>query len=102
MGSAFQGRKRGRAGWLLMQDDGDDAHLRELLELLQNDDSCSDEEGDGHARLLELAAQVASQPDAAARLSQALGRGVGPAQLFHANRGGTCSRWTLSQPHHDR
>lgn len=57
----------------LQDDDGD---LTELLELLQNDDSCSDEEGDGHACLMELAAHVASQPNAAARISQALGKKV--------------------------
>lgn len=50
-----------------------DADLRELLHMLQAEESCSDEEGDpDHSRLMELAAAVASQPNAHARLSQAL------------------------------
>ena len=36
-------------------------HLRQLMELMHQEDSCSDEEGDGSARLMALAAQVATQ-----------------------------------------
>lgn len=67
-----------------MQDD--DADLRELLHMLQNEDSCSDEEGDGHSRLMELAAAVASQPNVHARLSQALSQMVRHVTTLLADR----------------
>ena len=39
----------------------DERHLRQLMDLMHQEDSCSDEEGDGSARLMALAAQVATQ-----------------------------------------
>ena len=47
-----------------LQDEGqgeDERHLRQLMDLMHQEDSCSDEEGDGSARLMALAAQVATQ-----------------------------------------
>ncbi len=64
-----------RRQYYLYVQDGD-ADLRELLHMLQGEESCSDEEGDGHSRLMELAAAVASQPNAHARLSEALSQMV--------------------------
>ena len=55
-----------------MQDGHEDEerHLRQLMELLHQEDSCSDEEVDGQARLMALAAQVATQHGPSQLVSQ--------------------------------
>ena len=42
------------------------------MELMHHEDSCSDEEAEGHARLMALAAQVATQRGPSQPISQAV------------------------------
>lgn len=48
----------------------EERHLRQLMELLHQEDSCSDEEVDGQARLMALAAQIATQQGPSQPVSQ--------------------------------
>ena len=50
----------------------EERHLRQLMDLMQHEDSCSDEETEGHARLMALAAQVATQRGPSQPISQAV------------------------------
>ena len=52
--------------------EAEERHLRQLMELMHHEESCSDEEGEGHARLLALAAQVATQRGPTQPVSQAV------------------------------
>ena len=42
------------------------------MDLMHHEDSCSDEEAEGHARLMALAAQVATQRGPSQPISQAV------------------------------
>ena len=50
----------------------EERHLRQLMDLMHHEDSCSDEEAEGHARLMALAAQVATQRGPSQPISQAV------------------------------
>ena len=67
--------------YLVLQDGHEDEerHLRQLMDLMHHEDSCSDEEAEGHARLMALAAQVATQRGPSQPISQA----VRPSPLRH-------------------
>lgn len=60
--------------YLVLQDGHEDEerHLRQLMDLMHHEDSCSDEEAEGHARLMALAAQVATQRGPSQPISQAV------------------------------
>ena len=58
----------------VLQDGHEDEerHLRQLMDLMHHEDSCSDEEAEGQARLMALAAQVATQRRPSQPISQAV------------------------------
>ena len=88
--------------WCYLQDEGqgeDERHLRQLMDLMHQEDSCSDEEGNSSARLMALAAQVATQGGQLQPVSQQVWRLVRELLLASASRDGKATSQSTQHPH---